>query len=375
MRIFHILEFNQFNTGSVHQMFQAATGLRERGHDVTVVSRPDPVLQQRCEERGVTFVGLPMRHQFDVSSIHALRRLFRANPPDVIHVHKGVAHALALAAMWRQRVGAFIVNRGVSFPLDLLNRGKFRTRRVDRVVTVCEQIRQVVIASGKLPPERVVVIYAGTDITLFDPAKTDRRAFRREKGIGDDKFLIAQVGVRDWKGWKELVDATAHVLPSHPNVHLALIGCRNSEESNEVLEYAALRGIRENVHAVEYRGDMPIVFASCDLVVDASWAGTGITGTIREAMAMEKPVIATDCGGNGELVASPDVGWLIPARKVDALASAIREVIEQRERAARVARAARDRVVNGFSKEIRITNLERLYGGILGLKDVDRRPV
>ena len=47
---------------------------------------------------------------------------------------------------------------------------------------------------------------------------------------------------------------------------------------------------------------MPNVFASCDLVVDASWAGTGITGTIREAMAMRKPVIATDCGGDRKSV-------------------------------------------------------------------------
>ena len=47
MKIFQVLEFNQFNTGSVHQMFQAATGLRERGHDVTVVSKPDPMLEAK----------------------------------------------------------------------------------------------------------------------------------------------------------------------------------------------------------------------------------------------------------------------------------------------------------------------------------------
>src|SRR5205085_9265801 len=105
-----------------------------------------------------------------------------------------------------------------------------------------------------------------------------------------------QVGVRDWKGWKELVDALSDVLPTFPHAHLALIGCRNDAEKNEVREYAAEKGVGEHVTAVEYRTDMPNVFASCDLVVDASWAGTGITGTIREGMAMQKPVIATDCG-------------------------------------------------------------------------------
>jgi len=50
MRIFQVLEFNQFNTGSVHQIFQAALGLRERGHDVTIVSRGGSVLEQLPEE-------------------------------------------------------------------------------------------------------------------------------------------------------------------------------------------------------------------------------------------------------------------------------------------------------------------------------------
>jgi glycosyltransferase involved in cell wall biosynthesis len=368
MRIFQILEFTQFNTGSVHQMFQAAAGLRERGHDVTVVSRPDAMLQQRCQENAVAFVGVRMRSEFDIASARKLRRLIRRARPDVIHVHKGVAHALALAATWWTPVGAFVVNRGVSFPLDPWNRAKFRTRRVDRVIAVCEEIRQVVITSAKLPAEKVVVVYGGTDVTVFDPTKWDRRAFRREKSIPDDRFVIAQVGVRDWKGWKELIDATADVLPQHRNVHVALIGCRTDSESAEVMTYAAERGIQQHVSAVEYRTDMPNVFASCDLVVDASWAGTGITGTIREAMAMQKPVMATDCGGNAELVSSPAVGWLVPPRSRLAFAAAIREIIEQPDRASAVARNARQHVVRGFSKEIRISKLEQVYAAILASK-------
>lgn len=367
MKIFQILEFNQFNTGSVHQMFQAASGLRERGHDVTIVSRPDRVLREKAEAAGVRFAGLPMRSGFDLGSARALAKLFRETKPDVVHVHKGVAHSLALAATFVQPVGAFVVNRGVSFPLDVWNRIKYRTRRVDRVVTVCEQIKDVIVDSGRLPREKVVVVYAGTDVTRFDPDRWDARAFRRERGIAGDRFLIAQVGVRDWKGWKELIDAVASIAPAHPNAQLALIGCRSDRERSEVESYALKRGIAPRVTAVEYRDDMPNVFASCDLVVDASWAGTGITGTIREAMAMRKPVIATDCGGNRELVSSPEVGWLVPAKEVAPLARAIAEVIDDPERRARVAANAREHVVHGFSKELRITRLEALYGEILAM--------
>lgn len=365
MKIFQVLEFNQFNTGSVHQMFQAASGLRERGHEVTIVSKPDPVLAARAAEQGVRFHGMPFRHQFDLGTIRRLRHLIREERPDVIHVHKGIAHALAMTAAWRLPVGAFVVNRGVSFPLDVWNRGKYRNSRVDRVVTVCRQIKDVIVESGKLPEEKVQVVYAGTDVTNFDPAGWDAHAFRREKGIADDRFVVAQVGVRDWKGWKELIDSVSDVAPQHPNVHLLLIGCRGEAEKNEVKSYATEVGIVDRVTAVEYRTDMPNVFASCDLVVDASWAGTGITGTVREAMAMQKPVIATNAGGNEELVSSPAVGWLIPMKDRAALTNALREVIASPAHAAAVGRAARQHVVQGFSKELRITRLEGLYGEIL----------
>ena len=373
MRIFQILEFNQFNTGSVHQMFQAAEGLSRRGHEVTIVSRPGEEIERRAREAEVAFAGLKMRNAFDLASAGALRRLIRRHKPDVIHVHKGIAHGLALAATATARVPAFVVNRGVSFPLDVWNRLKYRTKRVDRVVTVCEQIKNVIVESGKLPAGKVEVVYAGTDVTLFDPAKWDPRAFRREKSIPDDRFLVAQVGVRDWKGWKELIDSASDIVARHPNVHVALIGYRGETEKNDVLGYARSTGMGAHVSAVEYRTDMPNVFASCDLVVDASWAGTGITGTVREAMAMQKPVIATDAGGNRELVSSPDVGWLIPMRDRAELTSAMLTVIEDRSRAARVAENARAHVVRGFSKELRITRLEDLYVRIVGEKTIHHR--
>ena len=368
MKIFQILEFNQFNTGSVHQMFQASTGLRDRGHEVTIISRPDPVLEQKAAAEGIPFHGMAFRNQFDVATFRRLRQLVRAERPDVIHVHKGLSHALALAATWRRPVGAFIVNRGVSFPLDVWNRLKYRTARVDRVVTVCRQIKDVIVASGRLPPDKVQVVYAGTDVSLFDPARWDARAFRREKGIADDRFVIAQVGVRGWKGWKELIDSVADVVPEHARAHLLLIGCRDEREKQMVEDYARAAGAGGHVTPIEYRTDMPNVFASCDVVVDASWAGTGITGTIREAMAMGKPVIATNAGGNDELVSSPSVGWIIPMKERSILTGALREVIEDPAHAASIGRAAREHVVKGFSKELRIDKLEALYKSILRSK-------
>jgi glycosyltransferase involved in cell wall biosynthesis len=372
LSVIHILEKNQFNTGSVHQMFQAAAGFVERGHRATIISREAAELRQRCAAAGVEFRPLPLRNELDLRSIAGIRRVADEVRADVIHVHKGMPHSLAMAATWRRPVAAFIVNRGVSFPLTRWNRPKYRTPRVDRIVCVCEQIRQEVIRSGRLAPAKVDVVYAGTDTTIFDPARWDRNDFRRERGIAPEAFVFAQVGIRDWKGWRELTDAFAGVHRAYPDARLMLIAYKDAAQRDEVAAYAAARGVGDAVIPVEYRADMARVLASADCVADASWDGTGITGTIREAMALEKPVIATDCGGNRELLSTPAVGWLVPAKETEALTDAMLAVIGDRERSRAVGLRARAHVKAGFSREIRIDTLERLYGGIVEAKGKGR---
>lgn len=364
LRIVHILEKNRFDTGSVHQMFQAASGLRERGHSVTIVSRPGSELGDRCAAAGVRFVPMSLRSELDLGSVRRLARLFREQIPDVVHVHKGLPHTLALAASWRRRVGAFVVNRGVSFDLTVWNRPKYRTSRVDRIVTVCESIRQVIIRSGRVPGNKVMVVYAGTDVEEFRPGLWSRGDFRRERGIPDELFLFATVGIRDWKGWREVLDAIASLRREGLPAGALLVGCKSDQARGTVERHARELGLADYAWAIETRRDMARVLSAADCVVDASWAGTGITGTIREAMALERAVIATDCGGNRELVDS-SVGWLIPAREQAALQLAMRECIANREDAAVRAAAGRERVVAGFSRSVRLDRLEALYYSIL----------
>jgi glycosyltransferase involved in cell wall biosynthesis len=368
LTIYQILEKNQFNTGSVHQMFQAATGLREHGHAVTIVSRDDDTLRARALEHGVAFEPLPLRNELDLRSVTALQRLIRRDGVDVIHVHKGLSHTIALMATLRAPVAAFVVNRGVSFPLTRWNRLKYTTRRVDRIVTVCQQIKDVVVASARVPDEKVAVVYAGVDLSLFDPERWSRDDFRQEAGIGTERFLIAQVGVREWKGWRELVDSFSDIAAEFPAADLALIACKNEEQKAMVRDYATQRGVAGRVIPIEYRSDMARVLAAADLVADASWDGTGITGTIREAMALRKPVIATDCGGNRELVSSPDVGWLVPMKDRTALTAALRQVMSDAPLRERIGFNAMQHVRSGFSREKRIDRLEQLYQEIVQSK-------
>ena len=361
LSVLQILEKGHFNTGSVVQMFQLAENLNRRGHRVAVVSRGDGQIRERCEAAGVEFVALPMRNEFDVLSARRLARLYRERNVDVVHAHKGIAHSVALEATFLgSRRPALVVNRGVSFPLDAFNRIKFHVR-LGAVVTVCEDIKKIIVESGRLDPGQVRVIYAGVDLAVFDPRRLDREKVRAEWGIGPDDFLLVQVGAREWKGWKHLVDATAIARKSVPALRTAIVACKNDDQKKEVADYAESRGAGGAVLPIGFRYDMPDVLMAGDAAIDLSYEGLGVTGTIREAMALEKPVIATAAGGNPELVVDGESGLLVPIRDPEAAARAIVAVATDGERSRRLARAARERVEAGFSSDVRVRRIESLY--------------
>jgi glycosyltransferase involved in cell wall biosynthesis len=359
--ILHALNKNRLTTGSAVQMMEAAREQRQRGHQVTVAAPPKGDMEDACHQSGVDFLPLPFRHEIDVVSISGLRRLFRSGC-DIAHVHKGLPLSLVLVAAaglgHRPRV---VTNRGVSFSLDIFNRWKYRHPRVDVVVCVAEAVREVIMASAGVRREKTRVIYAGTDTSRFCPARHRGDTIRRELGLSSSTLLIGSVSVRGWKGWRELIEAFARLKSSGLDAHLLLVGCEPDSERLKVENEAASLNLAERVLPLGFRSDMRDVLGACDIVVDASWEGTGITGTIREAMAMAKPVVATDVGGNSELISRPGVGRLVPPRNVERLTKVLVELAGAPELRSTIGKAARRRVCERFSTEKRVDELLTLY--------------
>jgi glycosyltransferase involved in cell wall biosynthesis len=373
LSILQVLEKGSFTTGSVVQMFELARGLARRGHRVGVVSRPKREVGERSGEEGIPFFPLPLSHEFDLASARGLARLFEERDVDVVHVHKGIAHSTALfATFFSRRRPVLVVNRGVSFPLDPFAALKYRVR-LDAVVTVCEDIKRIVVASGGVPPEKVHVVYAGVDLSRFDPARADGARVRREWNVAADEKLVLQVGARDWKGWSDLVSATALLAPDFRRLRTAIVACKDEAEKERVRAFAREKGIAERVIPIGFRTDMPDVLAAADAVADLSYEGLGITGTIREAMALGRPVVASAAGGNPELVEHDVSGLLVPPRDPVATAAALSRVLSSPDLAGRLGSAARARVAEGFSTEVRLDRIEALYRKLVATSGRSRR--
>ena len=366
LRLLHLIDKNRLNTGSVVQMLAAANGQIRRGHEAWVGSPAGGDLESACADSGLQFLDLSLRSPWDPVSVSRLRRHLRRHETDILHVHKGRAHGVSLiATIGMGRRPQLVVNRGVTFPLDVFNKWKYRHPRVASVISVADAVREVVIHSGGLDPASVHTIHGGTDPGIFDPGRAEGAALRHELGFDTGHFVVGQVSVRDWKGWSDLVAAFALLAAQFPAARLLFVGCERETEKAMVEEAARETGLTGLVKTLPFRTDMPEVLGACDVVVDASWTGTGITGTIREAMAMQRPVVATDCGGNRELVIDGEVGLLVPPRDPDALAAALILLIDDDDLRHRLGVAARKRVVERFSTEKRIEKLEALYQAVL----------
>jgi len=356
LRILQVYPKGDYFTGAAIQLADLAAGLRRRGHEVVVATRPSDTWAARLRRDDVTHYALPMSSEVDLRSVRQLARVIRKHRVQVVHAQKGKARTLALLAGLFVRIPVLVLNRGVSFPLAPFTRLGYTTRRVTAIVAVCEAIRRGLVASG-VPAGKIHVIYSGTDTDRFHPG-VDRERVRRELGLGGDDFLVTQVGVRSRKGNDDVIDAMALVAPRAPRARLLVVGARDPAG---LLDRARRRGLDGRVDVWGYREDVPEILRASDCCVDASWAGHGLTGALREALAVETAVVATALEGNPELVADGETGLLVPPRDPAALAAALLRMIEDPSLRRRTASAGRRLVEARFSTRAKLDATEALY--------------
>jgi glycosyltransferase involved in cell wall biosynthesis len=329
---------------------------------VVVGTRPGEGWVERCAEAGLPYHGVPMRSEVDVRSVPELVRIIQRHGIQVVHCQKGKARTLALMAGLFVKIPVLILNRGVSFPLDPFNRFGYTTRRVTAIVAVSESIKHGLVSQG-VPAGKINVIYSGTDTARFHPG-VDRQKVRQELGLSPNHYLITQIGVRSWKGNDDALEAVRLIAGRVPGARLLLVGANPAKE--QILrEKAAARGLDGRVLVMLHRTDIPEILAASDVCVDASYAGLGITGTLREALAVGTAVIGTELEGNPELIQHEKTGLLIPPRSPRALATALLRLIEQPDLARAMAGAGRERVLTTFSTEAKILRTEALYRRLL----------
>jgi glycosyltransferase involved in cell wall biosynthesis len=238
---------------------------------------------------------------------------------------------------------------------------RMMARLPDKVFAVSEQVRRYTIEVDHVPAARVETLYNGLDLARWSTLT---------RAAADPQLpVIVTVGnIRRVKGHDVFLRAAAIVARKFPRARFSIAG--------EVLEpefYAELQRLAQQLgiaQQVSFPGgvtDLAAFLGDATLFVLPS-RSEGFSNAIIEAMAAGLPVVATDVGGNAEAVLDGITGRIVPPEDVEALATAMLELLQNPDRAQRMAEAGRQRVEERFTTEAMMKQLTAAYHGLLGTK-------
>lgn len=342
-----------------------ARAMQERGHRVLIACAPDCRLAERARACGVPLAGVRFRRSSDWRAIHSVRRLLREERVDILNTHSFIDGWVGALAAGLGSGVKVIRTRHLANPVS--NRPLTRwlyTRMTDALMTTGEALRQRLIRENRLDPERIFSIPTAVDLHRFDPAAHSSAEWRRELAVPADAPLIGTIAMlRRMKGHDVFLDAAALVRARIPAARFVIVGDIPSASplKDELIARADRLGLGEHVIFAGYRDDIPAVLTELDCVVLASTRSEGLPQVIGQALAMARPVVATDVGATAELIRNRSTGILVPPNDPAALAEGIHFVLREPELAARWAQAGQACVRARYGVPHMADQVEQLY--------------
>lgn len=208
-----------------------------------------------------------------------------------------------------------------------------------RAIAISAYSRDFLIHKKGVPPDRVVLIPNGVPLERYRSVEEQAgKLWRRKLGITDETKVIGIIGMlHENKGHAYFIEAAAQVSAHHPDTKFLIVG---DGERRGILEDQASRlGLRGQVLFLGHQEDIPGILKMLDIFVIASVSETASL-SLLEAMAAEKAIVTTDCGGPSEVIAEGVTGLIAPVRDPAALAAQIERLIVHPEQAAQLARNA-----------------------------------
>ena len=214
--------------------------------------------------------------------------------------------------------------------------------------------------------KKVLVVYNGVDLNKFDSLIDENRVkkIREELGVEKDERIVVSVGsLLKSKGHRYFLKAASKVLSLFPKTKFVLVGegpCRG-----ELEDFVKEENLSNNVIFTGFRDDIPEIMATMDILVNPSIMAESFGMAITEAMAMKKPVIATDIGGPSEIIQNGICGILVPPKDLDALAKAISSLLDDGKRREGMGVRAHDRVNRFFDIKGNVKVVQEVYMSLL----------
>jgi glycosyltransferase involved in cell wall biosynthesis len=372
-KVFFLVDSFQVG-GTETQAVELARRLPPERYEVTLgcLRREGPLLERL---RGSPVEVKEFHPKGGIDSVGGVRQLarlslfLRRGRYDVVHTHDLWSNLMGIPAARLARIPAIISSRRDLSHFEWYQTGRRvwlkRIQNVsDVVLTNAGPIRDGLISEDGFSPAKVRVIHNGVDIERFTASRNERKKLLPN---APDGKLIVLVGNMhsDVKGHPWLIAAAQEIVHEYPQTGFVFAG--DGEMRGELERNVAERGLQKNFSFLGRRSDIPEILACCDIAVLPSKA-EGLPNAVLEYMSAGLATIASNVGGNVEIVIDRETGLLVPPQDSAALASAILQLLRDEELRLALARNGRQFVRERFSFERLIAETDQMYTELLQRK-------
>lgn len=372
LRIAHVV--HRFDVGGMENgVVNLINGLPNdfADHCVIALTGSDPAFVKRIRQPNVRIVPLHRPSGQTARIFHRLYRLLRELRPAIFHTRNVGTLETQLVA-WLARIPVRIHGEHGWDVSDLggTNGRALALRRgmrhfVHHQIALSAPTTRYIVDRVGVPPERVSSIYNGVDVTRFAPTpdRATVRATLAPRHLPADAFVVGAVSrLSAVKNLPMLLQAFAMTRSRCPgfahDARLVLVG--DGPERGTLRAQVAQLGLADCCLMTGASDDVPAWLQSLDLLCLPSLV-EGISNAVLEAMATGLPVVATDVGGNAELIDSGVTGHLVPSGDTGRLAECLETCFTNRTALAEMGAAGRFRAVTRFSMDKMIDAYYRVY--------------
>ena len=328
------------------------------------------VPREMLRSSGINVTLLERKSRYDFLPWIKLFRIGRRKKFDVIHSHKHGSNFWGAVMSTILRTPVFVAHEhswsysGDTFRV-LVDR-LLIARRATRMIAVSDADRDAMIAVEKIDPSRIVVLPNG-----IPPADAgDTAPLREELGIESDALVVACVGARPEKRVDILLRALPLLSDVDSTFRVLVIGV--SSVGRALRDLSAELGVADRVTFLGFRGDVPSLLNLADIgVISSDREGSPLA--LLEYMAAECAIVATSVGGIPRMVEDGAEALLVEPNDPEALAGALRRVLNDSELRKNLSRAARRRQLRDFSLDVVVAKTADLYETCLGAATNSRR--
>jgi len=333
-------------------------GLSRESFRPLLVCQPESQLAKKAEAQGIDVELVKIRGNIDPISVIKFIRLFHRRKVNIVHTHSNAdSWNAAIAAKLSSGRPTVVRTRHLSVPF---NNRLIYNFMADRVVTVGEAVRQFMIRKG-IRPQKVLTISSGVDVDRFNPEKV-RETLRDKLGIPSDALVFGTAAIfRRNKGHRFLLEAASTILDRFPTAKLLLAG--DGPQKGNLLQIIDEKHLQSSVVMPGFVEDMPRLLNSLDIFVFPS-VEEAFPNAILEAMAMNKPVVATRVGGIPDILEDGETGYLVEPENSDAIADRVIKLLSNQQLRLEMGQKGRQVALEN-NQQIMIEKLERLYSGLM----------